>query len=161
MKNCAVLRTSIRERGLTKSHVLPNFTFRSYYKCTSNGCPVRKHVERAYHDSRAVITTYEGKHNHDVPAGRGSGSYATSRPQAVDTSAMRPPATISHSNGANLSNTTRLHQNQAPYTLQRVQNADSFGFSGYMNRMQTQSSNALSLAKEEPQDHSFFDAFLD
>jgi len=29
-------------------------------------------VERASTDPRAVITTYEGKHNHDVPAARGS-----------------------------------------------------------------------------------------
>ncbi|KAL5723002.1 WRKY Transcription Factor [Ranunculus cassubicifolius] len=41
---------------------------RSYYKCTSTGCNVRKHVERASTDIKAVITTYEGKHNHDVPA---------------------------------------------------------------------------------------------
>ncbi|KAL3819498.1 hypothetical protein ACJIZ3_005403 [Penstemon smallii] len=41
---------------------------RSYYKCTSQGCNVRKHVERAASDPKAVITTYEGKHSHDVPA---------------------------------------------------------------------------------------------
>ncbi|KAL5582236.1 hypothetical protein UlMin_014678 [Ulmus minor] len=45
---------------------------RSYYKCTSSGCNVRKHVERASTDAKAVITTYEGKHNHDVPAARNS-----------------------------------------------------------------------------------------
>ncbi|KAK7340589.1 hypothetical protein VNO77_21296 [Canavalia gladiata] len=45
---------------------------RSYYKCTSAGCNVRKHVERASTDPKAVITTYEGKHNHDVPAARNS-----------------------------------------------------------------------------------------
>lgn len=43
---------------------------RSYYKCTNAGCNVRKHVERASHDLKSVITTYEGKHNHDVPAAK-------------------------------------------------------------------------------------------
>ncbi|KAJ7568009.1 hypothetical protein O6H91_01G015400 [Diphasiastrum complanatum] len=43
---------------------------RSYYKCTNIGCPVRKHVERSPNDPNAVITTYEGKHNHDVPVAR-------------------------------------------------------------------------------------------
>ncbi|XAR65234.1 hypothetical protein NMG60_11009283 [Bertholletia excelsa] len=45
---------------------------RSYYKCTNPGCNVRKHVERAASDRKAVITTYEGKHNHNVPAARNS-----------------------------------------------------------------------------------------
>ncbi|XVE68200.1 hypothetical protein DITRI_Ditri09bG0049400 [Diplodiscus trichospermus] len=49
---------------------------RSYYKCTSAGCNVRKHVERASTDPKAVITTYEGKHNHDVPAARNSSQNA-------------------------------------------------------------------------------------
>lgn len=45
---------------------------RSYYKCTSTGCNVRKHVERAASDPKAVITTYEGKHKHDVPPAKSS-----------------------------------------------------------------------------------------
>ncbi|KAL9241813.1 hypothetical protein vseg_015877 [Gypsophila vaccaria] len=40
---------------------------RSYYKCTSHKCNVRKHVERAMDDPSAFITTYEGKHNHERP----------------------------------------------------------------------------------------------
>ncbi|KAF9612681.1 hypothetical protein IFM89_003156 [Coptis chinensis] len=40
---------------------------RSYYKCTSAGCPVRKHVERATDDTATIMVTYEGKHDHDMP----------------------------------------------------------------------------------------------
>ncbi|KAI4308483.1 hypothetical protein L6164_031557 [Bauhinia variegata] len=43
---------------------------RSYYRCSNPGCPVKKHVERASHDPKVVITTYEGKHDHDMPLGR-------------------------------------------------------------------------------------------
>ncbi|KAM0948181.1 putative transcription factor WRKY family [Dioscorea sansibarensis] len=40
---------------------------RSYFKCTGLKCKVRKHVDRASDDSGSFITTYEGKHNHDMP----------------------------------------------------------------------------------------------
>ncbi|PSS09908.1 WRKY transcription factor [Actinidia chinensis var. chinensis] len=40
---------------------------RSYYRCTNLNCSVRKQVERALDNPTAFITTYEGKHNHDVP----------------------------------------------------------------------------------------------
>jgi len=33
---------------------------------------VRKHIERAADDIRSVITSYEGKHNHEVPGSRNS-----------------------------------------------------------------------------------------
>lgn len=62
---------------------------RSYYKCTNAGCPVRKHVERASHDPKAVITTYEGKHNHDVPTARTS-SHDTSGVALNGASRLRP-----------------------------------------------------------------------
>lgn len=48
-------------------------------------------MERACHDLRAVITTYEGKHNHDVPAARGSGGQGSSS----FAMAIRPTATTS------------------------------------------------------------------
>nr|AMP82884.1 WRKY transcription factor [Catalpa bungei] len=69
-----ILDDGYRWRKYGQKVVKGNPNPRSYYKCTSSGCSVRKHVERASHDPRSVITTYEGKHNHDIPAARGSGS---------------------------------------------------------------------------------------
>ncbi|KAH7289391.1 hypothetical protein KP509_31G073200 [Ceratopteris richardii] len=40
---------------------------RSYYRCTSKECKVRKHVERIAHDPQYVVTTYEGTHSHPRP----------------------------------------------------------------------------------------------
>nr|AJA32887.1 WRKY transcription factor [Brassica oleracea var. capitata] len=54
---------------------------RSYYKCTTQGCGVRKHVERAATDPKAVVTTYEGKHNHDLPASKSSSHAAAAAAQ--------------------------------------------------------------------------------
>ncbi|RWW38743.1 hypothetical protein BHE74_00055998 [Ensete ventricosum] len=49
------------------------YMYRSYYRCTTQKCPVKKRVERSYQDPTIVITTYEGKHNHQSPAtARGS-----------------------------------------------------------------------------------------
>ncbi|KAG2717620.1 hypothetical protein I3760_03G184000 [Carya illinoinensis] len=41
---------------------------RSYYRCTSPKCIVKKRVERSFQDPSTVITTYEGQHNHHCPA---------------------------------------------------------------------------------------------
>ncbi|XP_051151352.1 probable WRKY transcription factor 59 [Andrographis paniculata] len=40
---------------------------RNYYKCSVEGCPVKKRVERDTDDPQYVVTTYEGIHNHQVP----------------------------------------------------------------------------------------------
>lgn len=40
---------------------------RSYYRCTSPKCNARKYVEKASDESGSFVTTYEGKHNHEMP----------------------------------------------------------------------------------------------
>ncbi|KAF0919787.1 hypothetical protein E2562_031650 [Oryza meyeriana var. granulata] len=50
---------------------------RSYYRCTTPKCGVKKRVERSYQDPSTVITTYEGQHTHHSPASlRGGGGGA-------------------------------------------------------------------------------------
>ncbi|CAH8324091.1 unnamed protein product [Eruca vesicaria subsp. sativa] len=73
---------------------------RSYYKCTTANCTVRKHVERASTDVKAVITTYEGKHNHDVPAAKNGTTSATAgtsdhhRMRSLSGNNMQPPVLL-------------------------------------------------------------------
>uniref|UniRef100_A0A0D9WJT3 WRKY domain-containing protein n=1 Tax=Leersia perrieri TaxID=77586 RepID=A0A0D9WJT3_9ORYZ len=67
---------------------------RSYYRCTTQKCPVKKRVERSFQDAAVVITTYEGKHTHPIPATlRGTtahllqyhpGHFAGGMPSAID-----------------------------------------------------------------------------
>ncbi|KAI5073538.1 hypothetical protein GOP47_0011551 [Adiantum capillus-veneris] len=93
-----ILDDGYRWRKYGQKVVKGNAHPRSYYKCTNVGCSVRKHVERSSKDPKAVITTYEGKHNHDVPAGRHNHNdmSATSAPRAGmpanDTSSLAKPA---------------------------------------------------------------------
>lgn len=148
---------------------------RSYYKCTHPGCPVRKHVERASHDLRAVITTYEGKHNHDVPAARGSGS---NRP-IPDTSKNNMGMSVRDNvlqqqhystNSVNL-NPIRGHrasEGQSPFTMDMPMGSSGFEFSSFgtsmanfMTTVQPQNmDNLFPKTKDEPRDDLFLESLL-
>lgn len=139
-------------------------------------------MERASHDTKAVITTYEGKHNHDVPAARGSGNYNVNKPAPDNntnnvTMPVRPLALPTHSNNntLNYSNSlsnSKLQTSQPPYTLQMLQNQGSFEFSGVgkptsiytSSAQQSQPEGGFFRAKEdrkmEQKDGSFFDSLL-
>ncbi|KAI5007135.1 hypothetical protein ZWY2020_047083 [Hordeum vulgare] len=185
MSDIDILDDGYRWRKYGQKVVKGNPNPRSYYKCTTVGCPVRKHVERASHDLRAVITTYEGKHNHDVPAARGSAALYRPAPRAADSTAstghyLNPqPSAMAYQTGTGGPNVA------AAGTQQYAPRPDGFGgqnqgfsgpgfnggfgFSGpgfdnptasYMSQHQQQQrqNDAMhaSSAKEEPREEDMF-----
>ncbi|XP_059455497.1 probable WRKY transcription factor 50 [Corylus avellana] len=59
-----VLDDGFKWRKYGKKMVKNSANPRNYYRCSVDGCPVKKRVERDNEDPRCVITTYEGVHNH-------------------------------------------------------------------------------------------------
>ncbi|CDP18908.1 unnamed protein product [Coffea canephora] len=77
MSEVDIVNDGYRWRKYGQKLVKGNPNPRSYYRCSNAGCTVKKHVERSSHDPKVVITTYEGKHDHDMPASRTVGHSAT------------------------------------------------------------------------------------
>ncbi|CAL0304401.1 unnamed protein product [Lupinus luteus] len=154
-----ILDDGYRWRKYGQKVVKGNPNARSYYKCTAPSCSVRKHVERAVHDVKAVITTYEGKHNHDVPAARGCTSYRN--PMNSNTNnvlaapaPIRPSAMTGYSNS--LSFTNSLYKptsgSQQSFALDMLQSSGSF-----VSPFLAQNSDA---ACSKAKDDSFLQSFV-
>ncbi|KAH7846611.1 hypothetical protein Vadar_016053 [Vaccinium darrowii] len=61
-----ILDDGYRWRKYGQKAVKNNKFPRSYYRCTYQGCNVKKQVQRQSKDEGVVITTYEGVHTHPI-----------------------------------------------------------------------------------------------
>lgn len=68
---------------------------RNYYRCSTEGCGVKKRVERDRDDPRYVITTYDGVHNHATPCSAAAVLQYAGNYYSPPRSAGSPPAAYS------------------------------------------------------------------
>ncbi|KAK6798881.1 hypothetical protein RDI58_006584 [Solanum bulbocastanum] len=61
-----ILDDGYRWRKYGQKAVKNNNYPRSYYRCTHEGCNVKKQVQRLSKDETVVVTTYEGMHTHPI-----------------------------------------------------------------------------------------------
>ncbi|XP_038887974.1 WRKY transcription factor 1 isoform X2 [Benincasa hispida] len=104
-----IVNDGYRWRKYGQKLVKGNPNPRSYYRCSSPGCPVKKHVERASHDPKVVLTTYEGQHDHDMPPARTVtlNSVGSTAAHSDDTKSKPVGSSIGHDT-ASRSNSSKL-----------------------------------------------------
>ncbi|WCJ22347.1 WRKY DNA-binding protein 23 [Euphorbia peplus] len=97
---------------------------RSYYRCTSSSCNVKKRVERSFSDPTIVVTTYEGQHTHQSPV--------MPRPSFIG-SLNSPDSDRSYYTQARLSSSASSLYQQHPQPNQFLLNTQFSANSGYSN----------------------------
>lgn len=80
------------------SWICSSWKCRSYYRCTSAACGVKKRVERSCDDPTIVVTTYEGTHTHPCPiTSRGTlGMIISPRPPSDQTTTFTSAPFLMH-----------------------------------------------------------------
>ncbi|KAF4390547.1 hypothetical protein F8388_006044 [Cannabis sativa] len=81
-----ILDDGYRWRKYGQKAVKNNKFPRSYYRCTHQGCNVKKQVQRLTKDEGIVVTTYEGMHSHTIDKSTDNFEHILSQMQIYTTS---------------------------------------------------------------------------
>ncbi|PON45286.1 WRKY domain containing protein [Parasponia andersonii] len=81
-----ILDDGYRWRKYGQKAVKNNKFPRSYYRCTHQGCNVKKQVQRLTKDEEIVVTTYEGMHSHTIEKSTDNFEHILSQMQIYTTS---------------------------------------------------------------------------
>jgi hypothetical protein len=87
-----ILDDGFKWRKYGKKAVKNSANPRNYYRCSAEGCGVKKRVQRDQDDPRYVVTTYDGVHNHATPGAAVAEYYCYSPARG---SSGSPPAAYS------------------------------------------------------------------
>ncbi|PPS13514.1 hypothetical protein GOBAR_AA07067 [Gossypium barbadense] len=81
-----ILDDGYRWRKYGQKAVKNNKFPRSYYRCTHQGCNVKKQIQRLTKDEGMVVTTYEGMHSHPIQNSNDNFEHILSQMQIYTTS---------------------------------------------------------------------------